>query len=376
MRIYLYIISGIFSAIIGWSLSQIVWLDIGKFLNQNQLALDAMPLPPPDIVLLPIIAASLAVAMVITQILLSNPTKHRLNFKEIFSINPARNRSQILPHFWLAVFCGLGAGLLSAALAWWLYGTNLSGKWVRGICWVVVGLFVGLGEGLSWRSRSMEGETERANQRLVKTVGLGALAGLIAAFIVETVRIRLKTMGLAGYEDVISFAILGASLGLGLSLAASPSYAVALRAGAGFEMTEDMRKIWKDPNADLPRIMDSDRLKLLTEDDPEIPLEENLSILLPYYTKKDEPIIIGSDPATAHIYLPGIPEKCAALSAHNRKVKIRCLQPGKVQVNRTLMSARSEKELRHGQILTFLRTDKPNKHYCFCFYDTLYDPQS
>ena len=377
MRIYLYIISGIFSAIIGWSLSQFVWLDIGKLLNQNQSALDAIPLPPPDIILLPIIAASLAVAMVITQILVSNPTKHRLNWREIFSINPARNRSQILPHFWLAIFCGLGAGLFSAVLAWWLYGTNLSGQWVRGICWVVVGLFVGLGEGLSWRSRSMESETQRANQRLLKTLILGGLAGLIATFIVEIVRIRLKTLGLAGYEDVISFAILGGCLGLGLSVAASPSYAVALRAGAGFEMTEDMQAIWNNPNADLPRIMDTEHLKFLTEDDdPETPIEENLSILLPYYTKKDEPIIIGSDAAIVDIYLPGIPAKCAALSVDNRKVKIKCLQPGAIQVDRALIRSKSGEKLRHGQIITFLRTDKPNKHYCFCFYDTLYDPQS
>ena len=116
MRIYFHIISGIFSAIIGWSLSQLLWLEIGKVLNQGKSAFDTIPLPP-DIVLLPIIAASIAVGMVATEILVSNPTKHRLNLKEIFSINPARNRSQILPHFWLAVLCGLGAGLASALLA-------------------------------------------------------------------------------------------------------------------------------------------------------------------------------------------------------------------------------------------------------------------
>ena len=378
MRIYLHIISGLFAALIGWSLSQFFWIDIGSTINPNSSSLDTIPLPPPDVVLLPIIAASIAVAMVTTEIFVSNPTKHRLNRREVFSINPARNRSQILPHFWLAVLCGLGAGFLSAFLAWWLYGTNLSGQWVRGICWIVVGLFVGLGEGLSWLSRSMESKTQRAKQRLIKTLILGGLAGLIAALIVENVRIRLKTLGLVGYEDVISFCILGASLGLGLSIAAAPSYAVALRAGAGFEMTETMRNnILNDPNADLPRIMNTERLQLLTEDEPEdTPLEENLSILLPYYTQKNEEIIIGSDTAIAHIYLPGIPEKCATLSVNNRKVKIKCLQPGAIQVNRTVMRSRGPQELRHGQIITFQRTDKPDKPYCLCFYDTLYDPQS
>ena len=142
-------------------------------------------------------------------------------------------------------------------------------------------------------------------------------------------------------------------------------------------MTEDMQAIWNNPNADLPRIMDTEHLKFLTEDDdPETPIEENLSILLPYYTKKDEPIIIGSDAAIVDIYLPGIPAKCAALSVDNRNVKIKCLQPGAIQVDRALIRSKSGEKLRHGQIITFLRTDKPNKHYCFCFYDTLYDPQS
>ena len=382
MRIYFHIISGIFSAIIGWSLSQLLWIEIGKVLNQGKSAFDTIPLPP-DIVLLPIIAASIAVGMVATEILVSNPTKHRLNLKEIFSINPARNRSQILPHFWLAVLCGLGAGLASALLAWWLYGTNLSGQWVRVICWVTIGLFVGLAEGWSWRSRSMEGETQRADQRLLKSIGLGGVAGLIAAFIVEIVRTQLKTSGLGGYEDVISFSILGAALGVGLSLGAAPNYAVALRAGAGFEMTAKMEEIFEQEQDNLtspklPRIRNVYRLQLVTEDDPYTPIEENLSIKLPYHTK-GKPIIIGgdgSDYTDVDIYLPGIADRCASLSVNNRVVEIQCWATGKVQINRTLMERRGKKSLRHGQIITLLRNDEPGKYYCFCFYDTLYDPQS
>ena len=372
--IYFHIISGIFSAIIGWNLSQLFWLDIGKLLNQEKSAFDTISLPP-DIIVLTITAASIAVGMVITEIFVSNPTKHRLNRKEIFSVNPARNRSQTLPHFWLAVLCGLGAGLISALLAWWLYGTPLPGRWVRVINWVIIGLSVGLAEGLSWRSRSMEGETKRANQRLFKSIALGVVAGLIAALIVEGVRPQLKTSGLAGYEDVISFSILGAALGFGLSLAAAPSYAVALRAGAGFEKTAEMEDFWDDPDADLPRIMDGNRLQIVTEDDPSTPLEENLSIQLPYYTKKKEPIMIGGY-TDVDIYLPGIPNRCASLSVNNRVVEIQCLATGKVQINRTLMKERQKKSLRHGQIITLLRKDNPDKYYCFCFYDTLYDPQS
>jgi hypothetical protein len=372
--IYFHLTSGIFSAIIGWSLSQLLWLDIGKLINQGKSAFDTISLPP-DIIVLPIVAASIAVGMVATEILVSNPTKHRLNRKEIFFINPARNRSQTLPHFWLAVFCGLVAGLISALLAWWLYGTNLSGQWVRLICWVIVGLSIGLAEGLSWRSRSMEGETQRANERLLKSIGLGGVAGFIAAIIVEIVRNQLKTSGLGGFEDVISFSILGAALGVGLSLAAAPNYAVALRAGAGFEMTQDKKAIWKKPNADLPRIISVDRLQLVTEDDPNTPIEENLSIQLPYHTKKKKPIIIGGY-TDVDIYLPGIPNRCASLSVNNRTVEIKCLAEEKVLINRTLMKEKEKKSLRHGQIITLLGNHQPDKYYCFCFYDTLYDPQS
>ena len=111
-------------------------------------------------------------------------------------------------------------------LAWWLYATNLSGQWVRVISWVTIGLFVGLAEGLSWRPRSMDSKTKRADQRFLKSLGLGGVAGLIAAFIVEIVRTQLKNSSLGGYEDVISFSILGAALGVGLSLAAAPNYAL------------------------------------------------------------------------------------------------------------------------------------------------------
>ena len=85
---------------------------------------------------------------------------------------------------------------------------------------------MGLAEGLSWRPRSMDSKTKRADQRFLKSLGLGGVAGLIAAFIVEIVRTQLKNSSLGGYEDVISFSILGAALGVGLSLAAAPNYAL------------------------------------------------------------------------------------------------------------------------------------------------------
>ena len=143
-------------------------------------------------------------------------------------------------------------------------------------------------------------------------------------------------------------------------------------------MTEEMQNKFEEDDPYLPRIINVDRLQLVTEDDPNTHIEENLSIKLPYHTK-GKPIIIGGyggNNTDVEIYLPGIPNKCASLSVNNRTVKIQCWATGKVQINRTLMERREKKSLRHGQVITLLRDDKPDKYYCFCFYDTLYDPQS
>ena len=62
MRIYLYLLAGITSALLGWNLGQIFLTDFG-FLPQF-----------PEIVLFPCIAIALATGMVLNEIFISNPT--------------------------------------------------------------------------------------------------------------------------------------------------------------------------------------------------------------------------------------------------------------------------------------------------------------
>lgn len=355
IRLYFYTISGIISAIIGWNLSQFFWVDLGQFFSQKNSPLDAIVLPPPDLVLLPVAAASLAVGMVIAEIFLSNPTRYKANLRVL------------PPYFWLALTCGAITGLISAASTWLMYASQLPGAIVRIACWGLVGLFTGLGEGISWRLRSIEGETNKATQRLWKGTLFGLGAGMVAAIIVEIVRNKIP---LGGYEDPISFMILGCSLGFFLSLAASPSYQVALRAGAGFEVIEPDES---NSNIDPPRLQ-SDRVRFVTEDESEI-IEEGLSIQLPNRTNSKDPIIIGSD-SSADIYLPNIPNQCVLLHIKSRKVTLECLASGAVQINRRKMYRKGQKQdLKHNQILTIFRQDNLSKFYCLCFYDKFLDPQ-
>lgn len=356
MRTYFYTLFGIISAVLGWSFSQIFWLDIGKYFSQRILPPDTTVLPPPDLILLPIVATSLAVGMVITEIFLSNPTRHKANFR-------------VLPsYFWLALISGIVAGLISAICSWIMYASHLPAPVVRVTSWGLIGLFTGLGESISWRWRSIEGATSKAKQRVFKGILFGLLAGLVAAILVEIVRDKIR---LGGYEDPFSFIILGLCLGLFLSLAGSPSYQVALRAGAGFEIF-DSDENGNDIDTDRPRLQNS-RLRFVSEDDWEI-IEEGLSIQLPSKTK--EPMIIGSDSAS-DIYIPNLPLECASLQIKARDAVIKCLAPNSVQINRKTMRRSGEKAtLKHNQILTLYHPDHPDKFYRFVFYDRFLDPQA
>ncbi|MBR8826670.1 MAG: hypothetical protein DSM107014_01985 [Gomphosphaeria aponina SAG 52.96 = DSM 107014] len=357
MRIYFYTITGIFSALMGWSISQFIWLDFGKKIIENLLPADYLAAPPPDFFLLPIIAASLAMGMVVAEIFLNNPTRHRANLR-------------VLPSYLLlALGFGLVAGFMAAILSLIMYITSLPGQIVRITTWALIGLFVGLAEGWGWRSHSIEGETNKGTQRLIKSTAFGFFAGLIAVIVVELLRKNIK---LGGYEDPVAFLILGLALGLFLSMAATPTYQFALRAGHGFESYEDNQN-----NSDHPRIQNEDQLRLVSEDKNEI-IEEGLSIQLPRETT--EPLMIGSG-ADADIYIPHIPPEVATLEIKSRQVILKCKTPNSIQINRTLLQREKEKKtLKHNDILTLFNLDNENDEqqqlYRFVFYDRLLDPQS
>ncbi|MBD2775234.1 hypothetical protein [Iningainema tapete] len=343
MRFYFYTISGIVSALLGWSLSQILLIDLGT----NKTPLN------PDFILLPIEAACLAIAMVVTEIFLSNPTRHRAN-------------RRVLPrYFWVALWTGIIAGLVASVLTKILYQTGAPAGSVRIVCWSLIGLFTGLGEGVSWRLRSIEGGTRKATKRIQRATLYGLGAGFIAAVLVEILRGFQK---LGGYEDALGFLILGLCLGYGLSFATSPTYLVALRAGEGFEAVDPSSE---DKNRPRP-YLNNPNLQFVTGDDYEF-IEEGLSIQLPATTTS---IIIGSS-LEADIHIPNIPRKAASLTIRDRHVTLTCLTDAAVKIQSRLLFERAKPiSLTHNQILTFYHAHDDEKYYRFVFYDRFLDPQA
>lgn len=349
MRFYFYTISGIVSALIGWSISQILVIDLPQ-----TAGLDSLPFYA-ELILFPIVAASLAVAMVVTEIFLSNPTRFKAN-------------KRVLPrYFWPAIQTGLGAGLVAFLFFWVLRQSGAPAFIVRVVAWSLIGLFTGLGEGLSWRLRSIEAATRRANQRIQRAALYGLGAGFVAALVFEVLHKPLKA-----YADPIGFLILGISLGLSLSVAASPTYQTALRAGEGFESVYGANN-----NRDRPRL-NSSELRFASRDDYQN-IEEGLSIQLPTTTTR--PLTIGSREG-ADIYIPNIYLEAARLHISDRRVAIESLVEGAVAIQAwRIPEGTTPQTLRHNQILTFYHA--PNnesaddeKYYRFVFYDRFLDPEA
>ena len=351
-RIYFYTISGILSALIGWNLTQLLIVDLPKLFSNKPLPFN------PDFILLPITAVCFAVAAVITEIFLSNPTRYKAN------------RRVLPPFIWVALATGIVAGLIASSCTWILYKTVATDSIVRIVSWSLVGLFTGFGEGISWRFRSIEGSTSKATQRIWKATLSGLIAGIVAAILVEILR---NMISLGGYEDPISFCILGLSLGIFLSFATAPTYLVALRAGWGFEAIDPR---YGNNNYPRARLNQSSDLRFVTvdKDEEEDSIEEGLSIQLPDQSNK--PITIGSD-SNSDIIIPHIPEKAASLTITQGNVKLRCHAEGAVQIqSRRLVQKQRPICLMHNQILTFFHADNDNKFYRFVFYDRFLDPEA
>jgi hypothetical protein len=354
-RALFYTLSGILSAIIGWFFSQILLIDLGQFFIKDALLFN------PDFILLPVVGSCLAVAMVVTEIFLSNPTRYRAN------------RRVLPPYFWGALGTGAVAGLISAVCTSFLYATGIPSGIIRVAAWSLVGFFTGLGESLSWRLRSIEASSSQANQRIKKAILFGFGAGFGAAVLVEILR---SGMQLGGYEDPAGFLVLGLMLGLSLSFATAPTYQVALRAGKGFEPPPSEAIVVSNS---LPKLRNNNfNLKFATRSSSQF-IEEGLSIKLPSQTTS--PIIIGSGDS-ADIYIPHIPKECACLEVNNREVKLTCWFHQKVKIQNTPMSQNDSQRLIHNQIITFYYenpqpdAEEDSQLYRFVFYDRFLDPQA
>lgn len=361
MRIYLYILSGITSALIGWNLGQFFLTDQG-LLKQF-----------PEIILFPCIAISLAIGMVLTEIFISNPTRPKLNLKIAWrSLSLAAG---------LGLLAGLIAGIISQVL--FIPQIRVPTPIVRTLGWLLIGASTGIAEGETWRWRSIEaGDKKRFQKRRLTSILGSITASLAAALIFEILR---QVMGnfpekLKGAEDPIGFSILGLLLGFVFSISTSPSYMVALRAGAGFEYTGD--DIYGSinesrPTPQYPTIETKEsRLKFVTDSDAER-IEEGLSIQLPAKGK----LKIGSS-LRAHIRIPDLSPCLAYLELKPRQT---LLHPNPVlfkhiEVNGERLSSKKSVSLKHNYVITFYpQVDLPlyeQKFFRFVYYNRFLDPQA
>jgi hypothetical protein len=364
IRTWLYLVAGFVSALCGWNIGQVILTDLG-LLKQF-----------PEIVLFPCIAISLAVGMMLTEVLLSNPTRLKLSLRTA--------KQSLKWAIGLGLFSGIVSGIVFQILS--LPALHTSSTMVRIFGWLLIGGFVGLAEGFTWVQRSVEaGSKSRAEDRL-KASGLGGIVGsLMAAVLFELLRkvLGAQLPGLQNIEDPVGFSILGICLGFVFSYSSSPSYMVALRAGGGFEYMGNNYTGFGEDDDDIsvsPSInqdpTDGIRLTFINNDDTAI-IEEGLSIQLPSSGK----IHIGSA-VKSHIRIPALPVHVADLELKGREVT---LKPngkfyGTIDINGQKLYSKSPVPLKHNHVITFYAVENsmlaPEKFYRFVYYNRFLDPQA
>lgn len=355
MRLYLYLLAGINSALIGWSIGQIFLADLGLFTQF------------PEIVLFPCVAISLAVGMVANEIFISNPTRPKL------SLRIAR-----IPLL-IAIALGIGFGLVAGIISQILFAPQIPVPTpiVRTFGWLLVGVAVGVAEGLSWRWHSIEaGDRDRFVRRLQASVIGSSIASAIAAILFEFLRAILEEMPPAfkRAEDPLGFALLGMLLGLTFSITNSPSYLAALRAGKGFEYQRVYSKLPSGAIVtDYPQIQAP--LRFLSTH--ELRIEEGLSIQLPAQGE----ITIGSHP-DAQIRIPELPTHAAVLKISAREA---LLEPdvhaySTVEINGNRLGTARAIALKHNYLVAFYPEDPHHPDakeiYRFVYYNRFLDPQA
>ncbi|BDA65948.1 hypothetical protein CAL7716_001140 [Calothrix sp. PCC 7716] len=361
MRIYLYILAGIISALLGWNIGQYFLTDLGLLK------------PFPEIILFPCIAVSLAIGMVMNEIFISNPTRPKLSLRIA--------KTPLLIALALGLFAGLIAGVISQIL--FLPTIRVPTPIVRTLGWLFIGASVGLAEGLSWRWHSMEaGDPKRFRQRFITSFVGASTASLAAAGLFEYARKVLGTIPpeFKSIEDPVGFCILGLLLGLVFSITNSPSYLGALRAGAGFEYMglnyEDTDPQLQPSSKKFPFINQS-VLKFVSDSNA-YEIEEGLSIQLP----GTGTIRIGSSHDKSHIYIPDIPLHAADLVLTKREAT---LEPNAkffytIEINDERLSFPRKRNLKHNDVLTFYSVNaegnNEDKIYRFVYYNRFLDPQA
>ncbi len=378
MRIYLYLIAGLTSALMGWN--------IGQFFISDLKILTVFPFP--EMILFPCVAVSLAMGMILNEILISNPTRISLCLRKV--------TKPLL----IALGLGIGIGLVSGGLSAILLQPSLSipPLLIRVLAWLLIGLAVGLAEGLSWRWQTIEaGDPQRFWKRLIISILGASLASLLAATLFETFRHSISGTILKNAEDPIGFSLLGILLGLTFSLTNSPSYLIALRAGAGFEYTTDTEEDYdyddQEEETDqteeeirdtLPKILypriNNPVLKFVSRSQGRR-IEEGLSIQLPN-NRKIAKLTIGSE-VNADIYIPHLPPQIATLKLESRQT---LLVPTKKHFKQIFINGRripnsDPVALKHNNLIAFTTQEDPEsihekKTYRFIYYNRFLDPQA
>lgn len=356
IRTYFYTLAGIISALFGWNIGQIILSDLSRVIPALQGWKQF-----PEVVLFPCIAASLAFGLVLTEVFLSNPTRSKLNLRVgLFPVSLAAG---------LGVLSGILAGLLIQVL--FLPQLQIPPAIVRIIGWLFIGFFTGLAEGWTWQWRSIEaGNRSRFQRRLINSILFSSLASFTAALFFEGLRaVGILGQNLYAWEDPVGFAILGAVLGLAFSITSSPSYMAALRAGGGFEFTDN-------PTFAVMPVIQKPFLTFVSDGERD-DIEEGLSIQLPGQGE----IAIGSSPE-CHIRLPGVEAKIAKIKLQKRDATLIAegrKQQACIEINGEQLTSNS-KPLKHNSVLTFYTTEPGQANeklfFRFVYYNRFLDPQA
>lgn len=360
MRTRLYLTLGILAGLLGFTISQAI-LTLTNATNFLR----------PEFILFPITSSFLAVATVIAEVWLNNPTRYKMN------------RAVLTQPLMLALLVGLlggGMAALLSSLVGYLPNFSLSERLVKAFGWILIGVAAGVADGYSWQYRSIEGgQQERVRQRLITSTGFGAIAGL-AGFFASSLVFSLPDWQTC--EELVGFLVLGGVLGLLFAQAGSGVLCYALRAGAGFEAER-----YPNPNTPFPRI-NSRQLRLnclspsATDEKGRViggmedKLEEGMSIELPRRGK----IELGGG-RDADIFISQLPEECATIILDGRQALIEAHESNCVSLGRKQLKAGSQEPLSHNQVLTFLTEpnktkEQPGMEFVrFIFYDRFLDPQ-
>ena len=393
LRLILYILAGITTALLGWNLSQATFGLLGLLENIPILSTVSQLRQWEDIIVFPFITVCLSAGMVLNEIFITNPTRPKLNWRIA--------KTPLL----IAIPIGLLAGVLIGGLLqiFYLPQFQIEERTVRVISWWCIGAVVGLIEGLTWRFYSMEGgDKERRRKRQFISLFAASLASVVAAGLFEIIRNLVSTTSdsFQQIEDPLGFCILGALLGITFTFTTSPSYMVALRAGKGFEYRgEDISRVTVaiDPNyaakqASLGPVISSQAIETLkfVTDHSNKKIEEGLSVRLPDIGK----IAIGGTPKKvmpngqkvgSDIFLPHAPAFLAHIEMSNRQAKLvpnsRQDDYKKIEINGIQLDSSEEIILKHNTLIAFytdkLDDDNPNlpKMYRFVYYNRFLDPE-